>query len=196
MSRTNLAYKQQPQRRGYQADPIPLPRPKFRTIEGQGKGSAAKPRQAPWVQTLVIMSVVVAMMLATIAIARVSISNATVQMMQTSEQTRAAINSARQVGMELEVVFSLGNNPTRIQDAAATMGVLPSHSISTVAARGGFTVETIYQMSLAADEARALELQALYDRAELAAAEKPAVVESVLTPSPTQGLLQTAGSGV
>jgi len=173
-----------------------LPRPRLRTIEGQGRKTAAKPQFAPWVLALAITGVVVGMVLATLAISQVSISNATVQMMQNSDQTRAAINTARSAGMELEVVFSLGNNPTRIQDTAATMGILPTSQITTIPAQAGFSAETIYQMSLAADEARAQELQALQVLAEQTALEKPALIESTLEPSVTSNILQTASSEV
>lgn len=166
MARTNLAYTHKEQQQSYQAEPIALPRPALRTVEGQGRGLRAQSQRAPWVQTLATMSAVVLVVLATVSIARVSIANATVQMMQTSEQTSAAIDEARAQGLELEVKHSLANNPTRIQDAAADRGILPTSQPSTLAALDGFAPETIEQMRAAADAAHAAELKALEDAAQ------------------------------
>ena len=196
MARTNLAYKRQEQWQDYQAEPIPLPRPRFRTIEGQGKKTATQPVRAPWAQTLVVMSLTVFMTLATVSVARVTIANATVQMMQTSEQTRAAINEVRTEGMELEVEHSLANNPTKIQDTAALMGILPTSQPITLTARDGFSPETILQMNAAAAEVRAAELQALQEIADRNLAEKPAEKDIALEPEPTSSVLKpTADRG-
>jgi hypothetical protein len=104
------------------------------------------------------MSAAVLIVLATVSVARVSIANATVQMMQTAEQTSAAIEQARAVGLELEVQHSLANNPTRIQDNAASLGILPAGQPATIPARAGFSALTLDQMERAAEEARAAEI--------------------------------------
>lgn len=172
MARTNLAYQQEEQERNYDAQPIPLPRPKLRTIEGQARGTQTRTQQAPWVRTLVVMSAVFLVVLSTVSVARVSVANATVQMMQTSEKTTAAINQARAVGLDLEVQHSLANNPTRIQDNAAMLGILPAQQPVALAAREGFSAETISQMNLAANEARAAELALLPSSAEQTTAQE------------------------
>jgi len=142
------------------------------------------------------MSLTVFMTLATVSVARVTIANATVQMMQTSEQTRAAINEVRTEGMELEVEHSLANNPTKIQDTAALMGILPTSQPITLTARDGFSPETILQMNAAAAEVRAAELQALQEIADRNLAEKPAEKDIALEPEPTSSVLKpTADRG-
>ncbi|MDR2035443.1 MAG: hypothetical protein LBP91_02030 [Coriobacteriales bacterium] len=161
MARTNLAYKQEEQWQSYPAQPIRAPRPELKTIEGQGRGIRTRPQQAPWLNTLAAMSTVVLVVLATVSIARVSISNATVHKMQVAEQTSTSISHARTIGLELEVKHSLANNPTRIQDNAAARGILPSSRLSTLSARDGFSPETVALMSAAANEARAAELSVL-----------------------------------
>lgn len=159
MARSNLAYQQPERRQNYRAEPIPRPRPALRTIEGQGRKTAARPKQASWVQTLIVMSALVVVVLATTSVARVSIANATVQMLQTSEQTQASIDQARAVGLELEVKHSIYNNPNRIQDTAAALGILPAGQPETVSAVSGFTPGTIAWMQAAAEASRATEYE-------------------------------------
>jgi len=149
------------------------------------------------------MSTVVLVVLATVSITRVSISNATVQLMQAAEQTTIAIDQARTKGMELEVVHSLENNPTKIQDHAAALGILPNNKTITMPARDSFSIETIREMSTAAAETRAAELQVLKDIAEQTASqpatqpaaqateEKPAVEDGTLEPSTANKPLQS-----
>lgn len=161
MARSNLAYQLEVPKRSYDAQPIARPRPKLRTIEGQGRATAAQTQQAPWLRTLAIMSTLVLIVLASTSVMRVSVANATVQMMQASEETTAAIEQARAAGLELEVLHSIANNPTRIQDAAANMGILPASQPATVTALSGFTAETQSQMQAAASEVQASQLALL-----------------------------------
>ena len=154
MARSNLAYRREVVEQSYDAQPMPSPRSRLRTIEGNGRKTAAQAQVAPWTNTLIAMSIVVAVVLATVSIARVTIANATVQMMQTAVQTQAAIDFANAAGIDLEVKHSLANNPTKIQDLAASMGILPSSQPVTLAAQSGFSEETIAQMQLAALEVR------------------------------------------
>jgi len=161
MAQNNLAYRQKPEEWGYDAEPIALPRPELRTIEGTKGSAQAQPRPVAWVTQLAVMSAVVIVVLASVSVARVSISNATVQMMQTAEQTRLAIDQTRAAGLDLEVQHSLANNPTRIQDSAASLGILPAGQPVVMEAREGFSAETILQMQVAADEARAAEVALL-----------------------------------
>ncbi len=161
MAQSNLAYRQPQPERSYDAQPILSPRPKLRTIEGQARDPKTQAQTAPWARTLVVMSVLVLVVMATVSVVRVSIANATVQMMQASEQTSVAIDQARAAGIELEVKHSVVNNPTRIQDNAASLGILPASQPATVQAHQGFSPETLNQMQLAADEARAAEVAAL-----------------------------------
>jgi len=183
MSRTNLAYQQEEPKRRYEAQPIPLPRPRLRTIEGQGRAAATQTARAPWTRTLAVMSIVVFMVMASVSITRINISNATVLMMQTANQTSSDIEQARIAGMELEVEHSLKNNPTRIQDIAATMGILPTAQPEVLAALDGFAPETIYRMNQAAEQNAALELRALKEAAEKTATERAAQAENALEPS-------------
>ncbi|MDR1088714.1 MAG: hypothetical protein LBL23_05545 [Coriobacteriales bacterium] len=161
MAQSNLAYRQEAEAERYDALPIRSPRPALRTIEGTRSRAEAEPRTAPWVRTLVVSCAVVLLVVATVSVARISIANATVQMMQTAEQTSAAIEQARAVGLELEVQHSLANNPTRIQDNAAVLHILPAGQPATVQARNGFSAETLDQMQRAAEEARAAEIASM-----------------------------------
>ena len=161
MAQNNLAYRQRPLEKNYDAQPIPAPRPRLRTIEGAGRGTRAQSQQAPWIRTAVVMCAVLVVVLSTASVARISLTNATVQMMQTAEDTSLAIDQARTVGLDLEVRHSLANSPTRIQDRAATMGVLPARQPATVEARSGFSAETVRQMNAAASEYKAAELSLL-----------------------------------
>jgi len=174
---------------------MPVPRPQLRTIEGQGRGVKPRKQQAPWVRTAVVMSAVVCIALATASVARVTITNATVQMMQSAEQTSAAINYARMGGVGLEVDLSLASNPTRIQDRAADFGVYPTSRVNTISALNGFSQDTMEQMDAAAQEARALELQVLLEHQE--PPSQPAAPKEqgdALKPAATIGILQAAPS--
>ena len=190
MARTNLAYRQEERWQDYQAKPIPLPRPALRTIEGQGRGVRVQPAVAPWAKTLVVMCAVVFVTLATVSIARVSIANATVQMLQAAEQTNTAIIQARAEGLELEVRHALANNPTRIQDLAAALGILPASSVETLAAQHGFSISTINQMRAAAEEARAAELAALQEAQNAHTVQVPSGADAVLMPAPRINQIQ------
>lgn len=192
MARSNLAYQLPERRQNYKPEPIAMPRPQLRTIEGQGRRTAAKPQQATWVRTLVIMCATIVIVLATTSVARVSISNATVQMMQASEQTQEAIDQARAVGLELEVRHSVANNPNRIQDTAAAMGVLPSGQPETTQARRGFTNETKNQMAAAAEEARAAELALLTAGIPLPLSDFKASARAVKAPMAGNGVAPEA----
>lgn len=161
MARSNLAYKPSRQEQSYRPEPVPLRRPALRTIEGQGRGVATQTQQQPWLRTFVVMCAAVIMVLATVSVGRIGITNATVQMMQAAESTQTAIDQARAYGLELEVNYSVANNPTRIQDRAASLGVLPSAQTETLEARSGFSVETLRQMQAASEEARAAELASI-----------------------------------
>lgn len=195
MARSNLAYKQDRREQTYRPEPVSLPRPKLRTIEGQGRKSAAQPQQKPWVHTLLAMSIAVIVVLATTSVGRIGIANATVQMMQTAEQTQSAIDEARAVGLELEVKHSLSNNPTRIQDLAATRGVLPSSQPQTLEARNGFSTETQRQMQQAAAEAQAAELALLAQGSsgEASGSAASQVNEDTSVPAPADSLESDLG---
>jgi hypothetical protein len=195
MARNNLAYKLQEPARRYDAEPVALPRPRLRAIEGQGRASATQPQAAPWLSTLVVMSAIVVIVLATVAVGRVSIANATVQMMQASEQTRSAIDRARAVGLELEVQHSLANNPTRIQDNAAALGVLPAAQPETIPALSGFTPATREQMQNAVKEAQAAavaEAAPPTEAAEAAEAAPPADAAETAAQDETAASFETA----
>lgn len=158
MARSNLAYKNEEARQSYAAEPIALPRPQLRTVEGKATETQTRTQQVPWTHTVAIMCAVLAIVLASVSVGRVSIANATVRMMQGSQQVSAVIDQARTAGLELEVQYSLANNPTRIQDAAAAMGILPSSQPETLAAHSGFGVDLVDRMRLAAEEARVAEI--------------------------------------
>lgn len=182
MTRSNLAY-QQPKRL-YEDEPLVLPRPQLRTIEGQGRKTSARTQQAPWIRTLMVMSALAIVVLATVSVARVSFANATVQVLQNSEQLRGAIDQARAEGLELEVQHSLANNPNRIQDAAAGLGILPAGQPETLAAQNNFSEETLAIMQAAAEEAHTAELAQL----QAAAAQNSATKAGSLGQSkPTLG---------
>ncbi len=168
MAQSNLAYSQTQPTREFDAQPIAAPRPRLRAIEGQGRGVAPQAQPLAWLRTLAVMSTLVVVVLATASIARISIANATVQMMHGSEQTRIAIESARSAGLELEVRHSLMNNPTRIQDAAAALGIFPANQPEIVSALSGFTPQTKEQMQQAAQDAHALALAGLSNNGETA----------------------------
>lgn len=159
MARNNLAYEQEVYEQSYDARPIPSPRPRLRTIEGRAR--SARTQQQPLVRAIACMSAVVLIVLATVSVARVSVSNATVGVMQASAQTNDAIEQAREVGVELEVEYSLANNPTRIQDSAASLGMLPSSQTATIQAYNGFSASTLEQMRQAASEYQAAQMSQL-----------------------------------
>ena len=194
MSRTNLAYQVNQQQRSPRAQAIPLERPKLRAIEGQGRGpeAAAKAKPVaiptPQLRALAAISVVVFLVFTTASVAKVSIANATVQLLQTADDISLAIDQARTTGLELEVRHSLENNPTKIQDAAAVRGILPADHSTTIAARSGFAQSTINLMRVAAEEAQALELQQLLDQAAANAASNPD--QSASLPEPDSALAQ------
>lgn len=161
MARTNLAYKNEEARQSYSAEPIALPRPELRTVEGKVSDAQTRTQHVPWTRTVAVMSAVLVIVLASVSIGRVSIANATVRMMQGSGQVSNAIAQARAAGLELEVQYSLANNPTRVQDAAAAMGILPSSQPETLAAHSGFGSDFLDRMRLAAEETRAAEITSL-----------------------------------
>ena len=196
MARSNLAYKQDRQEWGYDAQPVALPRPKLDTIEGQGRGTAAQTQQSPMLRTIAVMCALVIVVLTTSSVARVGISNATVQMMQSINTTQAAIEEARAVGLELEVLHSISNNPTRIQDRAAEMGILPASHPETLYALAGFSSETKTEMQAAAEEAKAAELAMIMEIITPAQGGAMGVTGNTSEPSALKAIVDTPKSDV
>jgi hypothetical protein len=98
------------------------------------------------------MAAVVIAVLASVCVARIALSNLTVQMMLNGEQIANEITTARSMGLELEVRHSVATNPNRVQDAATKLGMLPDNQVATLAARQGFSPEVKSLLAQAAGD--------------------------------------------
>jgi cell division protein FtsL len=93
-----------------------------------GAGAQAAPQQgiAPLWRALFITVVAVALMIGAVLVVRVSLVNATMELLADTAQTVRKTEAARAEGTQLEVRYTIVSNPTSIQEAAASeLGMSP-----------------------------------------------------------------------
>ncbi|MDR3136256.1 MAG: hypothetical protein LBU07_02350 [Coriobacteriales bacterium] len=149
-------------------------RPRLRALPGKGLDSETAPVSKPWTRTLAVAATAVLLVMATVCIARIALTNLTVQMMARAERVQENIDTARNVGLSLEVKHSLATNPNRIQNAATALSMVPDGAVQTLPARGEFSSEVQSQMATAASA----QLAAILAEAEAAAAARQAEAEA------------------
>ncbi|MDR2672201.1 MAG: hypothetical protein LBC35_02685 [Coriobacteriales bacterium] len=132
--------------------PQARPAPQLKALPGKGLGARTRPDIQPWATTAAVMAAVVIAVLASVCVARIALSNLTVQMMLNGEQIANEITTARSMGLELEVRHSVATNPNRVQDAATKLGMLPDNQVATLAARQGFSPEVKSLLAQAAGD--------------------------------------------
>jgi nucleoside recognition membrane protein YjiH len=126
-----LAY-QQPARRSREQEQLlhqpsrQVPRRPLRVLPGTGVQAASQQGIAPLWRALFITVVAVALMIGAVLVVRVSLVNATMELLADTAQTVRMTEAARAEGTQLEVRYAIVSNPASIQDAAASeLGMSP-----------------------------------------------------------------------
>ena len=145
MAQTAYAYNETRVRRA----PEPQ-RPYLRSIPGRNQGTEARPAAASLVQTMLVVCACCFVFAMAVGFVNVGVSNATVQILMSSDTLSAQIYEARAAGHELDVQHSLAANPVRIQDAAKLLGMVPSDHVTTLEAHSEFNPAVLDVLTAAA----------------------------------------------
>lgn len=116
-------YAPQAQRVGYAPQPARAPRPDIRVLPGKGRDARRNQGVPPIALSAFKAVVVLAVMLAVVLCARVWLSVATVQSLESAAALNASIDDARSYGTALEIQHSVLASPTRIEKKAAQLGM-------------------------------------------------------------------------
>ena len=129
MAQSAYAYDVSPQRRLREVE-----RPPLRALPGKGLETQTRRGLAPLTRAALFTCSACFVFALAVGLFSISMTNATVQTLMDSESISASITEARSVGLDLEVQYSIATNPTRIQEAAAELGMVPSPGIAIVGA--------------------------------------------------------------
>lgn len=111
--------------------PERAPRPHVRVVPGQGTRTA--PSALPSSVILVAKVVAIAFAVVTVvALARIALMSATVELSMESQTLSSDISSARSAGSDLEVAQSSLSNPTRIKSEASSLNMAEPGSVATI----------------------------------------------------------------
>jgi cell division protein FtsL len=116
-----LAYQQPARREREQPSPRPL-----RVLPGKRAQTETRQGLAPFWRATFAVGIVAVLMMGAVWVARVSLVNATMELLANSEQVTRSTEAARSEGSHLEVEYAFATNPASIQETAATqLGMAP-----------------------------------------------------------------------